>query len=69
MEILKQLYTLKSKHKQVVIDAPTLYETQYLRLFCYPIIVVACRDIEVLTLRIVNRTEPAITEQQAKERF
>ena len=67
-EIVMQLlrYRLVHKARIVILDAPLLYETYWLTLLCYPIIVVSCSE-RVQKERVIRRD--LLSEEQAQGRI
>lgn len=65
--IIRDLVThIKNRERVVVLDAPVLFESKFLNLFCDPIMVVsATREVQIK--RIVYRDH--ITEEEASEKI
>jgi len=55
------------KKDAIVLDVPLLYETKVLEWICYPIIVVAVDDQEVIKTRLMSRNK--LSEEQALDRI
>ena len=69
MEILRQVFVLKviEGEKQVILDAPTLFETKVLEYMCYPIVIVFIDDDQVQIDRLMKRN--SLTREQAVKRI
>nr|CCA24133.1 conserved hypothetical protein [Albugo laibachii Nc14] len=67
-EMFKRLVLLKLiyRHQFVVFDAPLLYETHFLEMFCYPIIVVSCSKCIAID-RLKKRN--LLAENEAEQRI
>jgi len=69
VEILRQVFVLKviEGEKQVILDAPTLFETKVLEYMCYPIVIVFIDDDQVQIDRLMKRN--SLTREQAVKRI
>ena len=69
LEILKELYRVffQEKKRDVLLDAPTLFESGYLSYFCYPIILVYVTEENIQIKRMKERN--GFDEEQARDRI
>ena len=69
LEILKELYRVffQEKKRDVLLDAPILFESGYLQYFCYPIILVYVTEENIQIKRMKERN--GFDEEQARDRI
>lgn len=56
LEILKDLFILsRTATEPIILDAPILFESKYLKYLCFPIVVVDCDNEELQIKRVMAR--------------
>ena len=69
LEIIKELYRVffVEKRKEVLLDAPTLFESKYLEFLCYPILLVYVTEEKIQVQRMKERN--GYDEEHARSRI
>jgi len=68
LEIIKEIfYCVRTKQQLVVLDAPLLFESKYLKYICYPILVIYMQNQEKQIERMIKRDE--CTKEEALQKI